>query len=68
VPKDSGQFMHERLLYAMGNEPGIVEREGELGPIFRRRAKRLVMVVVQNGNVAVLGTPQPLIDLFRPTL
>ena len=56
--KDSDQLMHEKLLYAMHNEPGGVQREGELDAIFQRHAN----VVVQNGNVTVLGTPQPLID------
>ena len=39
VPKDSGQLMRERVLYAMDNEPGNMQREGQLGAIFRRRTK-----------------------------
>jgi len=50
VPKDSGQLIYKRLLYAMGNEPGDIQREGELGAIFRRRAKRLKWKSHRFGN------------------
>ena len=56
--KDLSELVDERLLDAMGNDLGDVEREGELGGVFRRRA-RLVVVVVQNDR---FGTSQPLID------
>ena len=31
VPKDLVQLIHEIMLYAMGNDPGDIQREGQLG-------------------------------------